>query len=150
MGGSLRGKHALRVKNASLGASQVRFALNARQRAKGLFAHRGFSGVLVLAPCKDVHTMGMGEPIDIAFIDREGVVLESHRAVGPFRRLRNGKASFVLERFSRGQARWVAPGDRVMLSGSSRLQLSINGRPQRLEERNNYENVPHLPGKSIR
>ena len=41
----------------------------------------------MLAPCNDVHTFGMAELIDIAFLDEQGRVLESYRAVGPRRRI---------------------------------------------------------------
>ena len=118
--GATSEKRQRRRARPSLKITGVRFALSAAQRARGLIAQRGFKGVLLLAPCRDVHTVGMKAPIDVAFVDQDGVVLEAHRAVGPFRRLKNRKASFVLERFSQGHGSWVAAGDRVVLSGICR------------------------------
>lgn len=54
--------------------------------------------VLVLAPCKSVHTLGMRYALDIAFVNRHGTVLRSERNVKPGRLLSCRKASFVLER----------------------------------------------------
>jgi uncharacterized protein len=37
---------------------------------------------LLLAPCRAVHTLGLGWPIDVAFLDRHGVVLSLRRGLG--------------------------------------------------------------------
>ena len=68
-------------------------------------------GVLLLVPCGDIHTFWMRRPIDVAFLDSSGVVIESHRGVGPNRRLRNRHAKATLERFA-DNADWFEPGDR--------------------------------------
>lgn len=70
-------------------------------------------GMLLLVPCGDVHTVGMRRRLDIAFVDGEGRVIESHRDVGPMRRLRNRRAAAVIERFSSCSSPWFAKGDRL-------------------------------------
>lgn len=93
----------------------VEFAATPFSRARGLLGRKGFEGVLLLAPCCDVHTAGMGSPIDVAFVDGAGRVLESHRMVGPRRRLRNAAAVCVIERFSSCGA-WPRAGERLAIS----------------------------------
>src|SRR5882757_7709562 len=46
-----------------------------RARARGLLGRDGFDGALLLRPAKSVHTIGMRFPIDVAFVDKEMVVL---------------------------------------------------------------------------
>jgi uncharacterized membrane protein (UPF0127 family) len=46
-----------------------------RGRAKGLLRRNGIEGAIVLAPCRQVHTLSMRFAIDVAFLDRDGVVL---------------------------------------------------------------------------
>lgn len=106
--------------NAALGRAPVRFALRPLDRARGLLACGDFEGMLVIAPCRDIHTAGMRAPIDVAFVDACGTVLEAHRRVGPFRRLRNRRAAFVIERISRCESPWFRQGERVALSGTGR------------------------------
>lgn len=89
---------------------RVHLACSLWSRLRGLKRLRGFGGVLMLAPCRDVHTFGMGHPIDIAFVASEGRVLASYRGVPPGRRLRCRKAAAVLERFA-CQEPWPDPGD---------------------------------------
>lgn len=54
--------------------------------------------ILVFPRCRSVHTCFMRFPIDIAFIDVGGDVLECHESVDPWRFLSCPGASFVLER----------------------------------------------------
>ena len=77
-------------------------AISIFARARGLLgtnANWGDAGrVLVLAPCKSVHTIGMRYALDIAFVNRRGTVLRSERNVKPGRLLSCRKAALVLER----------------------------------------------------
>lgn len=50
-------------------------AVTRRQRRVGLRGRSDVDGVLVIDPCRSVHTFGMRFPIDVAFCDRDGVVL---------------------------------------------------------------------------
>lgn len=54
--------------------------------------------VMVFPRCSSVHTFFMGCSIDIAFIGRDGAVLQVHGEVGPGRVLRASEALAVIER----------------------------------------------------
>ena len=86
-------------------------------RMKGLLRSRpGPEGnVMLLMPCKSVHTFGMKYPIDIAFVAADGTVIESFRSVAPRRHLRCRQAVGVLERFSASDGSWFESGDRVLV-----------------------------------
>lgn len=100
----------------------MKIACTHRSRLRGLIGRSAFDGVLLLVPCRDVHTFGMKRDIDIAFLDSDGAVLESHRDVGPGKRLRCPSATATVERFS-ADAPWFEPGDfvhRTTLDGELR------------------------------
>ena len=48
-------------------------------RRRGLLRREGIDGALLLRPCRAVHTVGMRFPIDVAWCDRELVVLRTAR-----------------------------------------------------------------------
>lgn len=100
------------------------FALATRtgRKTRGLLLTAPNDKELLLIPCNDVHTVGMRHSLDVAFVDQEGVVIEAHCAVGPFRRLRNGKAVAVVERFSSCDMPWFAEGDQMVLSGRKEVR----------------------------
>jgi uncharacterized membrane protein (UPF0127 family) len=54
------------------------------RRARGLLGRDGYDGAMVLPRTRSVHTVGMRFPIDVAFCDRELVVLDVVR-VPPMR-----------------------------------------------------------------
>jgi uncharacterized membrane protein (UPF0127 family) len=56
-----------------LAAAEV--AVTRRERARGLLGREDLEGVIILRPCRQVHTFGMRFPIDVAFCDRYGFVL---------------------------------------------------------------------------
>lgn len=66
----------------------------------------------VLVSCRDVHTFGMVFPLDIAFVDHAGVVVDVHRNVAPSRRLRCRRACLTLERIAEDGA-WFEVGESV-------------------------------------
>jgi len=87
-----------------------------RARARGLLGRDGIEGALVLRPCRQVHTIGMRFPIDVAFVDGDGVVLQ----VRTLRRWRLSPvawhAAFAIEAESGAFERWhLHPGDHVEL-----------------------------------
>lgn len=45
------------------------------QRSKGLLGRTSFEGAMVLPRTRSVHTMGMKFPIDVAFCDKDMVVV---------------------------------------------------------------------------
>jgi uncharacterized membrane protein (UPF0127 family) len=48
-----------------------------RARRQGLRGRDVIEGALVLRPCRNVHTVGMRFPIDVAFCDRDGIVIRT-------------------------------------------------------------------------
>ncbi|MGQ0803584.1 MAG: DUF192 domain-containing protein [Actinomycetota bacterium] len=56
-----------------LAAAEV--AATRRERRRGLRGRSEVEGALVLRPCRNVHTVGVRFPIDVAFCDRDGVVI---------------------------------------------------------------------------
>jgi uncharacterized protein len=54
-------------------------ASNRSARRNGLLGRDGFEGALVLRPCRWVHTIGLRFPIDVAYLDDEGVVVKTAR-----------------------------------------------------------------------
>jgi len=87
-------------------------------RLRGLLSSRvcAQGEVLVLVPCNSIHTFGMREPIDVAFIDAQGLVLSFHRCLPPARMLKDKRALLVLERrFFPGEP-WLTAGQKLMLA----------------------------------
>lgn len=79
-------------------------------RLRGLARRPPDRTVLVLPRCRDVHTMTMRHPIDVAFVGAQGMVLEVHRLVLPGVRLRHSRAVAVVERFAQSGP-WFMRGD---------------------------------------
>lgn len=52
-------------------------------RLRGLAGRRPDSTVMVFPRCRDVHTLTMRHPLDVAFLDRRGRVVAVHRLVLP-------------------------------------------------------------------
>lgn len=89
------------------GAQRLCFAAKFRDRLMGLFSRRSSDEILLIVPCHSVHTFGMGYAIDVAFVGREGRVLESYKNVPPWRLKKTSwclcgfRAKGVRERFER-------------------------------------------------
>lgn len=94
----------------------VRAATTITARMRGLLGTDAGEGVLLLAPCRRIHTYGMRYPIDVAFIDRAGCVVLSRRAVEPGNRIGCRKASMTLERPCSYGDRWFEFGEVLELS----------------------------------
>ena len=68
-------------------AVRVSVADNPWRRLRGLLGRPALGegqGMLLLG-CSSVHTVGMGYPIDVAFLDRDGVVVRTIRGLTPGR-----------------------------------------------------------------
>ena len=81
-------------------------ASSRRARGKGLLGRDGIDGAIVLRPCRQVHTIGMRFPIDVAYLDESGVVIKTlqmhrHRVGIPVWR-----GSHVIEAEAGAFARW--------------------------------------------
>ena len=98
------------------GLTRFRLATGFFQRVRGLLGTKASKEILLLAPCKDIHTVGMRYAIDVAFIDQSGTVVLACRDVGPGKRIACKEAAAVLERSADGQSAWYECGD-VLLMG---------------------------------
>jgi uncharacterized membrane protein (UPF0127 family) len=99
-----------------LAAAEV--AVTRRQRREGLRGRDSIDGVLVLRPCRQVHSFGMQFPIDVAFCDRDGFVLHTC-TLSPKRLSRPVvRAYFAIEARAGALDRWkLAAGDVVEIRG---------------------------------
>ena len=91
-------------------------AVTRRLRRRGLIGRERVDGVLVLRPCRMVHTVGMRFPIDVAFCDGDGTVLRTTTLapwrISPVVR----RSAFAIEAEAGAFDRWrLARGDRVEL-----------------------------------
>ena len=94
--------------------ASIEIARNRSGRRKGLLGRDGIEGALLLTPARSVHTLGMRFDIDVAFLDREGVVKRTVR----MRRNRLGlpvlSARSVVEAEAGAFARWnLSVGQKV-------------------------------------
>lgn len=94
----------------------VEVPTGSRGRARGLLGRDGIDGVLVLRPCRNVHTIGMRFAIDVAFCDRTGLVLKAvtlaPRRISPLVL----RAAYAIEAEAGAFGRWdLRAGDRVEL-----------------------------------
>ena len=108
--------------------SALVLATSAAHRARGLLCADPNGDAMLLVPCHDIHTVGMGHRLDVAFVDR---------AVGPLRRLRNARAEAVVERFASCEP-WFRPGDRIGLACMSAAiseEHHEEGRPKAADRR---------------
>ena len=83
-----------------------------------MIGREDIEGALVLRPCRQVHTFGMREPIDVAFCDRYGFVLHTS-TLGPRRVSRLvWRSYFAIEAAAGSFERWkLLPGDVVEIRG---------------------------------
>ncbi len=87
-------------------------AQTARSRARGLLGKDQFGDALLLTPCRSVHTIGMSMIIDVAYLDRDDLVLDI--ATMPPGRIGRPRlrARSVVETAAGRFAEWnVRPGD---------------------------------------
>lgn len=103
--------------------ASVEVASGRRDRRRGLLGRDGIDGALLIERCRSVHTAGMHFPIDVAFLDRDGVVVR----IVTLRRWRLAscrKARQVVEAEAGAFERWeVEVGDTLEVSaGTSPLE----------------------------
>ena len=89
-------------------------AATRRARRRGLLGRDAFEGALVLRPCRAVHTVRMRFTIDVAFCDRDGIVLRT-MCLRPWRVTPLVMASrMVIEAQSGAFERWgLGVGDKL-------------------------------------
>ena len=111
-------KGQARCQHGAANAPRYVLALTFLQRLRGFLGRRrGWLApgqVLVIAPCRSIHTFGMREALDVAFVDESGAVLISVRGCPPRRLLRCPKARMAIERFAASaEIPWYETGDEV-------------------------------------
>jgi hypothetical protein len=89
-------------------------AASRAERRRGLLGRDSFEGALVITPCRWIHTVGMRFPIDVAYLDADGVVVKTIQ----MHRLRVGipvwRACCVIEAEAGAFGRWgLRVGDRI-------------------------------------
>jgi uncharacterized membrane protein (UPF0127 family) len=75
------------------------------------------SAGMMLAPCVAVHTAFMRFPIDVVFVDRDGVVRKIVRDLKPWR-IATAPRAYAAVELAAGIERDVVPGDRLFLAGA--------------------------------
>ena len=88
-----------RLERAELLGFDVPVATSLLSRLLGLalLARERAGAGLLIPRCRSVHTLGMRFPLDLAFLDDDGRVVELHRGVPPGRFIRCAAAMAVLE-----------------------------------------------------
>ena len=94
------------------------------ERRRGLLGRDDLDGALVLRPCRWVHTVGMRFPLDVAYLDRDGVVIKTAR----MQRHRVGvpvlTARTIIEARAGAFARWgLRVGDHIEIRDDDRCCL---------------------------
>jgi uncharacterized membrane protein (UPF0127 family) len=85
-----------------------------RDRARGLLGRDDHEGALVLEPCHWIHTIGMHFALDVAYLDRGGVVLKTVRMRPNRVGLPVPRCRMVVEAEAGAFARWgLSVGDVV-------------------------------------
>lgn len=99
-----------------LAAAEVADGLAARTR--GLLGRTDYVGAMVLMRTRSIHTVGMRFPLDVAFCDRDLVVLDTVR-VPPMRlALPRRRGRTVVEAQAGAFERWgLRVGDQLELRG---------------------------------
>jgi uncharacterized membrane protein (UPF0127 family) len=103
----------------TLGAAEV--AEGRRARRRGLLGRDGVDGVLVLEPCRQVHTFRMRFTIDVAFCAGDGRVVHVVPGMRPGRMSRVvWRARRALEAEAGVFTRWdLRPGDVLVIEESA-------------------------------
>jgi uncharacterized membrane protein (UPF0127 family) len=108
----------------------IEVATSLRDRTRGLLGRDGIEGAILLQPAKSVHTLRMQFPIDVAFCDRDLVVLKvvtmaRNRVSLPVRR-----AHAVIEAEAGMMQKWgVVVGDHLHVRGLEH-ERDDGGRPE--------------------
>ena len=86
-------------------------AETARSRRRGLIGVDEVEVALVLTPCNWVHSIGVRNPLDVAYLDPEGTVLKTQRLAPNRAALPVRGARTVIEAAGGSFSRWgIEPG----------------------------------------
>ena len=75
------------VRTGAVVASSVDMALTRSERRRGLLGRESLAddAAMFIAPCIAIHTVGMGFPIDVAFVDARGRIVRMVHSMRPWR-----------------------------------------------------------------
>ncbi|HEY0840385.1 MAG TPA: DUF192 domain-containing protein [Vulgatibacter sp.] len=109
-------------------ATRARLASSLRERLRGLLGTPALLAgeALHIEPCNSIHTFFMAYPIDVLFLDREGLVVRAIHSLRPWRAtLPCLRARSVLE-LPAGTllATGAGEGDRLRFRGTSSVGLA--------------------------
>jgi len=105
-------------------------ASNRSTRRRGLLGRDSLDGAFVIERCRWIHTIGMRFPIDVAYVDDDGIVVKTmqmhrHRLGVPV-----WSASWVIEAEAGAFGRWgLRVGDEVELRTTRHDDSSTGGDP---------------------
>lgn len=103
-------------RNQSCLMTQIRHARHFWSRLRGLLGRRCLAANegLLISPCNQVHTLGMRFPIDVLFLDAEGVIVKCVSQLRPFRLAGSRQAKHTLELAAGSiKAHALAPGQQL-------------------------------------
>jgi protein-S-isoprenylcysteine O-methyltransferase Ste14/uncharacterized membrane protein (UPF0127 family) len=118
--------HIVNRHDGSEVAAHVLVAASPLTRMRGLLGRPALSAGdgLLIQPCQGVHTIGMGYPIDVVHLDREGVVLRVLRELPPWRIGPVIWRSHAALELPAGAGDAIREGDRLALAGATAAQGS--------------------------
>lgn len=86
------------------------------KRLRGLLGTTVHADPVALVRCNSIHTFAMAYPIDVAFVDEQGLIVGVSRALKPNRMASNPSAFLTLERPA-ADAPWFEMGERLSMCG---------------------------------
>jgi len=108
------------VRTGAVVASSVDMALRRSERRRGLLGRDSLAdgAAMFIAPCIAIHTVGMGFPIDVAFVNARGYIVRVVHSLPPWRLAASLGGCAVIE-LAAGRLREydVNVGDRLSLVG---------------------------------
>ncbi len=110
------------IRNGRVLLTDLRLANRFGSRLKGLtdVAELALNEGLLICPCWAIHTIGMRYPIDVAFLNREGLVVKTVASLGPRQCAAALSATQVLElRAGSLAALRIRVKDRISLEADS-------------------------------
>lgn len=94
----------------------VTVASSFSRRVRGLLGTKASPQMMLITPCHSIHTFGMEYPINVAFFDKDGIVLDAETSVPPGSQRSCDRACGVLEMPAMFQNNWFTRGDRLRLA----------------------------------